>query len=71
MKYSQYYIQRYQQTVDYHFVEWIDEVEDIVFDVLNFELLDLPDENYMLMYEEHYKPSEVANIIISNFPYKK
>lgn len=68
--YSTYYLGRKQKNneeVDEEFIKWIDKVEKIVFDKLNFRLLDLPDEEYVINYEKKMMPQKMAQIIITNF----
>ena len=48
------------------FVEWIKKVEDKVILVYGIRLLDLPDENYMLMYEKGVSVERMADKIFEN-----
>ena len=51
---------------DKDFISWMDKIESIVHKELNLYLLDLPDENYAIMFKEKeaYSPSSVAEMII-------
>ena len=44
----------------------IDNVEQIIKEQIFFELLDLPDEDYMLHWNKGTTPKEMANIIFQN-----
>jgi hypothetical protein len=52
---------------DKNFISWMDKIESIVHKELNLYLLDLPDENYAIMFKEkeEYPPSSVAEMIIN------
>ena len=67
MLYSEHYINemnRVKYPIDQNFVSWIDKVEKIVFRKLRSKLIDLPDESYMIFYENRMLPLEVAKYII-------
>ena len=67
MKYSEHYIQNnIIDASNYGFINWIDNVEQIVKEQIFFELLDLPDEDYMLHWNKGTTPKEMANIIFQN-----
>jgi hypothetical protein len=67
--YSSYYISKCNQTedkVNNKFVKWINEVEKHVFKPLQCLLLDLPDEAYMMNFEDKMTSKEMAEIVISS-----
>lgn len=68
-RYSEYYVKRMAQLgadVDEQFCEWIDEVEDGVLSNTHHYLLDLPDEMYMMYFEDGYSVSEMIHIVIGS-----
>ena len=52
--------------IDKGFIDWIKKVEDKVLLVYGLMLLDLPDENYMYMYENGVNPERMADKIFEN-----
>ena len=48
------------------YTTWKQIVADIVYDELQVELDDLPDEDYRMCYDEHMSPMNMAQIIITN-----
>ncbi len=57
-----------QTDINYKFANWINKVEKQIMSKLNLTLLDLPDEDYMIFFEEKKSPETVVNIIFkSNF----
>lgn len=69
MKYSEYFKSKNHtlSESDDAFCEWIDQVENGVMLQTGMSLLDLPDEMYMLSFENEISPDEIANEIISKF----
>lgn len=51
---------------DRKFVEWVDKVEYIVLSNLHMNLLDLPDEPYVMNFEEGVTPEDMAKKVIDN-----
>lgn len=80
MRYSEYYKSKNQSSKsknsssksknpsspDTKFIKWIDQVEQIVFTNIGFNLLDLPDQMYMISFEEGITPQEMANQVLSD-----
>lgn len=68
MKYIDYYIskRKYLNNDDIKFMQWINKIEDIIMRDLDVELLDLPDEDYMMMFYNEYKPIQVVSLIKLN-----
>ena len=65
MLYSQYYISRcFNSNPSCDFIDWINVVEHIVKIKLGYDLLDLPDQPYMISYEKGLNPSQMASIVI-------
>ena len=62
MQYSQYYLRKNNEP-NKKFVNWINKVEKSVLEKFGFELLELPDEDYMLYFENKYSPSDMVKII--------
>ena len=62
MLYSSYYLKKNTEP-NYGFVNWINKVENKVLNRFGFNLLDLPDEDYMLYFEEKLSPDEIVQII--------
>lgn len=54
---------------DEDFLDFMDNVEKIVYDNINIYLLDLSDEDYYMYFDEGYTPEEVATIVIKNNHY--
>lgn len=77
-KYSEYFKQtrlnecKIQNTVlilsncEIEFMKWMDEIEHIVFKSKNVYLLDIPDQNYMVMFEGGHSAKSVATHIIKD-----
>jgi hypothetical protein len=49
------------------FLSWVDEVERIVYARIHVGLLDLPDEDYMVHFENNTPPEIMAQRIIKDF----
>lgn len=49
------------------FLNWVDEVERIVYAKTHTSLLDLPDEDYMVYFEKNTPPEIMAQRIIKDF----
>ncbi len=62
MLYSSYYLQNNTEP-NFNFVVWINRVEHKVLEQFGFYLLDIPDEDYMGYYSDHYNPNEMVQII--------
>jgi len=60
------YIREKNPSEDINFIYWMRIIETIIYTKLNLYLTDLPDEDYHTMFEEKYKPQEVANMIINS-----
>ena len=70
MSYAKYYVKSCHSKnipINKKFVRWITMVESIVQSKLEMGLLDIPDEDYMLNYENHLIPIKMANIILSQY----
>lgn len=65
MLYSEYYISK-NKNPNYKFVNWINKIEEEVIKIFGLCLLDLPDEPYMISFEEKYSPKEIVEIIKKN-----
>lgn len=68
-KYENYYRQHCSKNnlnINNKFIDWINEIENLV--MLNYEitLLDLPDENYMYHFENGLSINDMYNIIVSS-----
>ena len=63
-KYMYTYNIKDKEDCDKQFIEFMDNIEQIVFDKFNLYLLDLPDEDYYEYYERKCTPEQVANIVI-------
>ena len=50
---------------DTQFIKWIDQIEKIIKQKTDLQLLDLPDEPYMELYENCTEPSDVVEIILN------
>jgi len=67
MKYSDYYMKKNKiDASNYNFLTWIDTVENIIKQKIFFELLDLPDEDYISCWLKGLNPKEMSNIILKN-----
>ncbi len=62
MLYSSYYLQNNTEP-DYNFIVWINNVEHKVLERFGFNLLDIPDEDYMGYYSDNYSPNLMVQII--------
>jgi len=49
------------------FNNWKNEINDIIYNSMNLNLTDLPDEDYYIMWEDKMCPKEVAKIIINDY----
>ena len=70
MSYAKYYVKSCHSKnipIDKKFIRWITIIESIVQSKLGMDLLDIPDEDYMLNYENHLIPKKMANIILSQY----
>ena len=66
--YSKWYIAKCNlngEKVNKKFVNWINSVEAQVYEVLCCDLLDLPDEQYFISFENNISSKEFANYIIN------
>jgi hypothetical protein len=69
MKYSVEYIRRCREEgdeINYEFAKWMDLINDFVFAVTSCSLLDLPDEMYMMNFENGMKWQEMAFQVVYN-----
>ena len=66
--YSNYYFKRTNEP-NYKFIQWINEIETIVFKEIGLKLLDLPDEPYMINFQDGLSPREIAESIIKSSSY--
>ena len=48
------------------FANWMNKVESKIKNKFNFELLDLPDEDYMMYFESLYTPNQMVQIILES-----
>jgi hypothetical protein len=48
-------------------MDWIDEVENIVFNTIGIGLLDLPDEAYRMNHDNNWSAEEMANYVIHEY----
>ena len=53
--------------VDEKFIMWINSVERVILKKFNTYLLDLPDELYMVSFEENMTPNDMIKIVSTNF----
>jgi hypothetical protein len=70
MLYSEYYLSKNNEPNN-NFVVWITRVENTVLRKYGFTLLDIPDEDYMLYFENNYSPNDMVKIIHENFFFYK
>lgn len=52
---------------DVRFMAWMSKIEQQVVAAIGVGLTDLPDEDFMMMFEDGYLVDTVTNIIIDNF----
>jgi hypothetical protein len=67
VKYSTYY--KRNTNPDYYdikYSDWMDQVEEIVYDRIKLQLLDLPDQMYMHYFENGYTTDEMADIVFED-----
>jgi len=62
MLYSSYYLSKNSEP-NTKFVDWINNVEKNVLERFGFNLLDIPDEDYMGNFESGYEPEQMVQII--------
>jgi hypothetical protein len=70
MSYAKYYVKSCHSKniqIDKKFVGWIAIVESIVQSNLGMDLLNIPDEDYMLNYENNLTPQEMSHIVLSQY----
>jgi hypothetical protein len=70
MTYSLYYCDRTgtkDNPIDVDFVDWMTQVENIVFNYLRIDILNLPDQMYMHAYENNTDPKDFAMYIVSQY----
>ncbi len=64
VKYSVYYKRNTDpKYYDKSYSRWMDKVEEIVYDRIHLQLLDLPDQMYMHYFEQGCTPDEMADIV--------
>jgi hypothetical protein len=61
-KYSTYYIQK-NKKYNKRFISWINKVEKSICKKYKLNLLDLPDQPYMILFEKNISPNKVISII--------
>lgn len=70
-RYSQNYFMNchgeMMHSIDWQFMRWVDDIENIVLEKTHFNLLDLPDEDYMYNFENHVTANVMAQKIIDSF----
>lgn len=67
IRYSTYYKRNTKpEYYDINYLDWMDDVEDIVYDRLQIRLLDLPDQMYMHYFEEGCTAEEMADIVFED-----
>lgn len=49
------------------FYRWMDQVETKVFNKIQYYLMDLPDENYRINYENGMTTDEMSSIVLKNY----
>lgn len=62
MLYSSYYANK-NPNPNYQFINWINLVEKKVLHQFGFNLLDLPDEDYITYFDNNYEPNQMVQII--------
>ena len=70
MSYAKYYVKSCHSKnmrINKKFIGWIAMVEFIVQSNLGMDLLDIPDEDYMLNYENNLTPQEMSHIVLSQY----
>lgn len=63
--YVEWYLSKVSEP-DVKFVNWIVKVEKKIGTILELTLLDLPDEDYMMYFEDKYSPDEMCQIILES-----
>jgi hypothetical protein len=63
--YVQWYLSRVSNP-NKKFISWIEKVEKKISTLLQVTLLDLPDEDYTIYFEEEYSPEEMCKIIFES-----
>ncbi len=72
MLYSTYYINRYTRSSlvlegpNMDFVTWINNVERIILEYTGYNLLDIPDEPYMINFESGLTIDDMVSIIMES-----
>jgi hypothetical protein len=61
-QYVRWYLNK-EQEPNIRFINWISKVEYKIKQEFGYELLDLPDEDYMLYFESSYSPNMMVKII--------
>ena len=65
MLYSEYYkLKCTDCNLNYKFIKWIDRVEKLVYNKFGFGLLDLPDQSYMILFEEGYSVQQMVSQVL-------
>jgi len=70
MLYTEHYVKHCQKkniNIDKNFIMWVNVIETIVKYKLGMDLLDLPDEDYMLNYENNIDARDMAKMILSQY----
>jgi hypothetical protein len=68
-QYVRWYLNK-EKEPNIHFVNWISKVEYKIKQEFGCELLDLPDEDYMLYFESSYSPNMMVQIIYKSNGFK-
>lgn len=71
-QYSEWYIHscdKSGEAVDMKFVAWMNRVEKHVMDRLGCSIIDLPDENYRISFENGNSPKDMASYVVQNNSY--
>ena len=69
MKYSDYYLAKNTKNnkiSNKNFMKWMDKIESNILKKYGLDLLDLPDESYMIMFDDSYSTLQVIQIVIKN-----
>lgn len=55
------------QKPDRRFAMWLKRVETLVYKKIKLTLMDVPDELYMISYEQHVTPQAMADIVVTHW----
>lgn len=68
--YASNYIQsckRHNEMIDVDFIDWMNQIESFVKSITGLNLLDLPDEMYMINYEQGTTWQLMAYTVVNNY----